>query len=50
MFSSCCPRGALVAGVKIGSGSCEPSSSPAGSGTPHTDPLCRYSRQPDPAR
>ena len=38
-FSSCSPKAALVAGVKIGSGSREPSTSPGGSATPHTSPL-----------
>ncbi len=49
-FSSCSPIGALIAGVKIGSGSFEPSTSPAGSGTPHTVPDAWYSTQPDPVR
>ena len=40
-FSSCSPRSALVAGVKIGSGSSEPSSSPGGSPTPQTAPVAR---------
>ena len=35
-FSSCSPSAALVAGVKTGSGSREPSTSPSGSGTPQT--------------
>ena len=47
-FSSCSPNAAFVAGVKIGSGSREPSTSPSGSGTPHTERLCWYSSQPGP--
>ena len=49
-FSSCSPIGALMAGVKIGSGSLSPSRNPSGSGTPHTVPLCWYSTQPEPVR
>src|SRR5215213_9942457 len=48
--SSCCPSGALVVGVEIGSGSREPSRSPLGSLTPQTVPVCVYSAQPDPVR
>jgi hypothetical protein len=50
MNSSCCPTGAFVVGVKIGSGSFEPSTSPSGSGTPDTVPRLRYSSRPSPAR
>ena len=50
MFSSCSPCSALVAGVKIGSGSRSLSRSPAGSGIPQTGPLAWYSFQPEPAR
>ena len=50
MFSSCSPSSALVAGVKIGSGSRSLSSSPAGSLAPQTDPVARYSFQPEPER
>jgi hypothetical protein len=39
MFSSCSPAGALLAGVKIGSGSCCASRSPGGSAMPQTAPL-----------
>jgi hypothetical protein len=39
MASSCCPSGALVDGVKTGSGSREPSTSPGGSATPDTTPV-----------
>ena len=49
-FSSCSPSSALVAGVKIGSGSREPSTSPAGSAMPVTEPDTRYSASPDPVR
>ena len=49
-FSSCSPSAALVAGVKIGSSSRDPSCSPAGSATPHTDRDCWYSSQPEPVR
>ena len=41
MFSSCSPSSALVAGVKIGSGSREASTRPGGSGTPQTRPVRR---------
>ena len=47
IFSSW-PVCALVAGVKIGSGSLSLSRNPAGSGMPHTVPLCMYSFQPEP--
>ena len=47
-FSSC-PESALVAGVKMGSGNCDPAASPAGSLTPQIDPLRRYSVSADPA-
>ena len=50
MFSSWSPSSALVAGVKIGSGSFSDSRNPSGSSIPHTDPDSRYSRQPDPDR
>ena len=49
-FSSCSPSGALIAGVKIGCGSREPSTRPSGSSIPHTVPDARYSAQPDPVR
>jgi hypothetical protein len=41
MGSSCSPTGALVDGVKIGSGSREPSVSPSGRLTPLTAPSRR---------
>ena len=41
--------GDVFEGVKIGSGSGDPAPSPAGSGTPQTVPLRRYSASPDPA-
>ena len=44
------PVAALVAGVKIGSGSRSDSRSPGGSLTPHTEPFCWYSFQPEPDR
>ena len=47
MFSSC-PVAALVAGVKIGSGSLSDSFNPAGSLMPQTAPLCLYSFQAEP--
>ena len=50
MFSSCSPRSALVAGVKIGSGSLSDSRSPFGNPIPQTSPLSRYSFQPEPER
>ena len=50
MFSSWCPASALVAGVKIGSGSFEARFNPGGSGTPQTLPLALYSFQPEPSR
>ena len=50
MFSSCAPRSAFVAGVKIGSGSRSLSRRPAGKGMPHTAPVAWYSFQPDPDR
>ena len=40
-FSSCSPTGALAAGVKIGSGSSEPSCSPGGSSIPQSWPVAR---------
>ena len=46
MFSSCSPTSALVDGVKIGSGSREPSTRPAGSGMPHTVPRRAVLGQP----
>ena len=49
-FSSCSPSGALIAGVKIGCGSREPSTRPGGSSMPHTVPDAWYSAQPDPVR
>ena len=42
--------GRFVVGVKTGSGSFEPSSSPSGSTTPHTAPVARYSSSPPPVR
>ncbi len=45
-----CPLSALVAGVKIGSGSRSDSRSPEGSVTPQTRPVFRYSFQPEPDR
>jgi hypothetical protein len=45
-----CPDDALVAGVKIGSGSRSDSRRPAGSRMPHTSPVALYSFQPDPDR
>ena len=39
--SSCCPGGALVVGVNTGSGSRDPSGSPAGKQTPETEPDSR---------
>ena len=47
MFSSC-PVVALVAGVKIGSGSLSDSRSPAGNLMPETAPLALYSFQAEP--
>src|SRR5665647_3086865 len=47
---SCSPIGALVDGVKIGEGSREPSTSPAGRGTPQTEDASRYSARPLPVR
>ena len=49
-FSSCSPSGALMAGVKMGSGSWSPSRSPSGSGTPHTVRDAWYSAHPEPVR
>ena len=49
-FSSCSPNAAFVAGVKIGSGSRDPSTRPSGRGTPQTERLRWYSSQPDPVR
>src|SRR5699024_169386 len=49
-FSSCSPTSALVAGVKIGSGSWAASCSPSGSSTPQTAPVARYSANPEPVR
>ena len=49
MFSSWSPISALVAGVKIGSGSLDALRSPGGSATPQTERLCWYSCQPLPA-
>ena len=49
MFSSC-PDSALVAGVKMGSGSSDDSTNPGGSAIPQTDPDFWYSFQPDPDR
>jgi hypothetical protein len=49
MFSSC-PLAALVAGVKMGSGSFCDSFSPAGSLMPHTEPEALYSFHPEPER
>jgi len=40
-FSSWSPRSPFAAGVKIGSGSRLPSSSPAGSAMPQTSPVAR---------
>ena len=48
MNSSWVPSGALVVGVKIGSGSRDPSTSPAGRGTPEIDPSRWYSFSPLP--
>ncbi len=48
MFSSCSPIWAFAAGVKIGSGSCSLSTRPAGSGTPHTEEVARYSLSAEP--
>ena len=45
-----CPVASFVAGVKIGSGRRSDSTSPFGSPTPHTRPVCRYSFQPEPER
>ena len=50
MFSSCSPSSALVAGVKIGSGSRSDSRRPVGSSIPQTAPVWRYSRHPEPER
>ena len=41
---------AVVAGVKIGSGSRLPSTSPPGSARPHASPVSAYSRRPEPVR
>ena len=49
MFSSW-PSVALVAGVKIGSGSFADSVSPSGNTIPHTVPSTWYSFHPEPAR
>src|SRR5579864_2320352 len=43
-----CPVVALVAGVKMGSGSWSDSFKPEGKGIPQTLPLVLYSFQPDP--
>ena len=48
MFSSWSPSSALVAGVKIGSGSFSDSWSPEGSSIPQTSPVSWYSFQPEP--
>src|SRR3954449_6053070 len=48
MFSSWSPTSALVAGVKIGSGSCSDSWSPDGSSIPQTAPLGLLSFHPGP--
>src|SRR5438132_8200837 len=45
-----CPVSALVAGVKIGSGSSADSASPDGNFMPQMVCWLRYSFQPDPAR
>lgn len=50
MFSSWSPISALVAGVKMGSGSLLAFCRPGGSCTPQTLPLSLYSDQPLPAR
>ena len=50
MNSSCSPAGAFVVGVKIGSGSRDPSTRPPGRATPDTAPVFSYSRSPSPAR
>ena len=50
MFSSWSPSSAFVAGVKIGSGSFADSVRPSGSSMPQTEPVSRYSFQPDPDR
>ena len=47
IFSSW-PLVALMAGVKIGSGSLSDSRNPAGSLIPHTEPLFLYSFHPEP--
>ena len=49
-FSSWSPISALVAGVKIGSGSLSDSSRSEGRPIPQTDPDSRYSFHPDPER
>ncbi len=48
--SSCSPTGALVDGVKIGSGRMDASTSPRGSSTPETFPVLSYSFRPPPVR
>src|SRR5574341_691934 len=47
-FSSWTPTSSFVAGVKIGPGSFEDSTSPFGNGTPQTLPVFEYSAHPDP--
>ena len=49
-FSSCSPTAALVAGVKMGSGSRSAWRRPGGSLMPQTAPVCWYSFQPPPIR
>ena len=50
MFSSWSPISAFVDGVKMGSGSFEEFTRPAGSSMPHTVPCFWYSLRPLPAR
>ena len=48
MFSSWSPSSALVDGVNTGSGSCDDSRRPAGSGAPFMVPDALYSFHADP--